>query len=125
MESRANVADTRRKLGQWGEEQAARYLEAQGCQVVAANWRCTAGEVDLVVRDGDRLAFVEVRTRRGRAFGTPEESITPTKLARMAAVAESYVYEEGWAGDWRLDVVAIRVRSGQAPGIEWYKSVSQ
>lgn len=118
------MADTRRKLGQWGEEQAARYLEGRGCRVVATNWRCTAGEVDLVVQDGEWLAFVEVRTRRGRAYGTPEESITAAKLARMAAVAESYVYEEGWAGDWRLDVVAVRVRSGQAPGIEWYKSVS-
>jgi putative endonuclease len=118
------MPDTRRKLGQWGEDQAARYLEAHGCQVVTANWRCTAGEVDLVVREGDWLAFVEVRTRRGRAYGTPEESITAAKLARMAAVAESYVYEHAWEGNWRLDVVAIEVRVGQAPGIEWYKSVS-
>lgn len=118
------MADSRRKLGQWGEDQAGRYLEAHGCQVVTTNWRCTAGEVDLVVRDGDWLAFVEVRTRRGRAFGTAAESITATKLARMAAVAESYVYETEWEGDWRLDVVAIQVRSGQAPAIEWYKSVS-
>ena len=42
------MADTRRELGQWGEAQAARYLEARGCQVVVTNWRCTAGEVDLV-----------------------------------------------------------------------------
>ena len=119
------MADTRRKLGQWGEAQARRYLEACGCQVVATNWRCTAGEVDLVVREGAWLAFVEVRTRRGRAYGTPEESITAAKLAHMAAVAESYVYEEGWEGDWRLDVVAILARRGQAPQIEWYKSVSQ
>jgi len=119
------MADPRRKLGQWGEEQAGRYLQAHGCQVVATNWRCTAGEVDLVVLDDGRLAFVEVRTRRGRAYGSPEESITPNKLARMAAVAESYVYENEWEGDWRLDVVAIELHPGQAPEIEWYKSVSQ
>ena len=118
------MADTRRKLGQWGEAQAARYLEARGCEVVAANWRCTAGEVDLVVREGEWLAFVEVRTRRGRAYGTPEESITAAKLARMAAVAESYVYETRWEGDWRLDVVAIEACPGQPPEIEWYRSVS-
>jgi putative endonuclease len=120
------MPDTRRKLGQWGEELAVRYLEAQGCTIVTRNWRCTAGEVDLVVQDGAWLAFVEVRTRRGRAYGTPEESITATKLARMAAVAESYVYEHEWGGDWRLDVVAIEARAGQgqAPAIEWYKSVS-
>jgi putative endonuclease len=105
------MPDTRRRLGQWGEEQAARYLEARGCQVVAANWRCTAGEVDLVVREGAWLAFVEVRTRRGRAYGTPEESITAAKLARMAAVAERDVYEQEWAGDWRLDAAAIEALS--------------
>jgi putative endonuclease len=119
------MADTRRKLGQWGERAAARYLEARGCQVVATNWRCTAGEVDLVVQDGEWMAFVEVRTRRGQAYGTPEESITAAKLARMATVAESYVYEQGWEGDWRLDVVAIRARHGQEPEIEWYQNVSQ
>ena len=118
------MPDARRKLGQWGEDQAARYLQARGSQVVARNWRCAAGEVDLVVQDGGWLAFVEVRTRRGDAYGTPEESVTATKLARMAAVAESYVYEHQWEGDWRLDVVAIEVPSGQAPAIEWYKSVS-
>ena len=115
----------RQQLGRWGEEQAVRYLEAHGCRVVATNWRCVAGEVDVIVRDGERLAFVEVRTRRGGAYGSPEESITPQKLARMAAVAESYVYEQGWEGDWRLDVVAIRVRRGEAPGIEWYRNVSK
>jgi putative endonuclease len=114
----------RQKLGKWGEGQAIRYLEAQGCQVVARNWRCTAGEVDAVILVEECLAFVEVRTRRGQAYGSPEESITPQKLARMAAVAESYVYEQGWAGDWRLDVVAVRVRRGGEPAIEWYRNVS-
>ena len=118
------MSKTRQKLGQWGEAQAIRYLEARGCQVVARNWRCAAGEADAVVLEGDCLAFVEVRTRRGRAYGSPEESITPPKLARMAAVAESYVYEHSWKGNWRLDVVAIRVRSGQEPAIEWYRNVS-
>jgi putative endonuclease len=118
------MSKARLNLGKWGEGQAIRYLEVRGCRLRATNWRCTAGEVDLIVLDGDYLAFVEVRTRRGRTYGSPEESITPKKLARMAAVAESYVYEQGWAGHWRLDVIAVRVRAGQEPGIEWYKNVS-
>jgi putative endonuclease len=118
------VSKTRRTLGRWGEEQAIRYLEVQGCQVVTVNWHCTAGEVDIVVLDGRCLAFVEVRTRRGQVFGSPEESITARKLARMAAVAESYVYERAWEGDWRLDVVAVRVHTGKEPAIEWYRNVS-
>jgi putative endonuclease len=118
------MSQARRNLGRWGEELAARHLEAQGGRIVATNWRCTAGEVDIVVLDGDCMAFVEVRTRRGRAYGSPEESITPQKLARMAAVAESYVYEEGWKGNWRLDVVAVLALHGREPEIEWYKNVS-
>ena len=118
------MPDTRQKLGQWGEDRAADHLVARTCTVLARNWRCPAGEVDLIVLDGGCLAFVEVRTRRGDAYGTAEESITAAKLARMAAVAECYVYEEAWAGDWRLDVVAIQARPGQPPTIEWYKSVS-
>jgi putative endonuclease len=118
------MSKNRQRLGQWGEAQAIRHLETQGSQVVATNWRCTAGEADIVLLDADCLAFVEVRTRRGRAYGSPEESITGKKLARMAAVAESYVYEHGWEGNWRLDVVAVRVLAGQEPAIEWYKNVS-
>ena len=117
------MAAGRPQLGRWGEAQAVRHLESLGCRVVASNWRCTAGEVDIVVLDGDCLAFVEVRTRRGQAYGTPEESITPRKLARMAAVAETYVYEEDWQGDWRLDAVTILVQDRQVASIEWYKSV--
>lgn len=114
----------RHEFGQWGEELAAQHLQAHGCTIVASNWQCHAGEVDLIVRDGDGLAFVEVRTRRGERYGTPEESITPRKLAHMIAVAETYVYEQGWQGDWRLDVVAIRVGQGEEAAIEWYKNVS-
>lgn len=118
------MTQRRRTLGQWGESRAIQYLRAQGCQVVASNWRCQAGEADVIVLDGSCLAFVEVRTRRGDAFGEPEESITPRKLARMAAVAQTYVYEEGWEGDWRLDVIAIQVGRGRPASIEWYRNVS-
>ena len=114
----------RRQLGRWGETQAARHLESRGCRVLDANWRCPAGEVDLVVLDGDCIAFVEVRTRRGQAYGTPEESITPQKMERMAAVAQAYVYEQEWTGHWRLDVVAIRVQGQRIESLEWYRNVS-
>jgi putative endonuclease len=118
------MSKTRQTLGRWGEDQAIQHLRSRGCPIVARNWRCAAGEVDVIVQDGDCLAFVEVRTRRGRAYGSPEESITPKKLARMVAVAQSYVYEQGWEGDWRLDVVAIELHAGHSPKIEWYTNVS-
>jgi putative endonuclease len=114
----------RQRLGRWGEDLAVRYLERLGCTVLARNWRCPAGEADLIIREGPALAFVEVRTRRTSAFGIPEESITADKLAHMLAVAQTYVYEQAWEGNWRLDVVAIEVKGKGPPSIEWYRSVS-
>lgn len=101
--------DDRRGLGRHGEELAARLLVEKGYQIVARNWRCRAGEIDLVARNGDDLAFVEVRTRRGKAYGSPEESITLAKQARLAALAQEYVQAEAWAGNWRIDVIAVEM----------------
>ncbi len=67
----------RQRLGRWGEGVAATHLEAHGYTILARNWRCAAGEIDLVARDGETLVFVEVKTRRGRAYGAPEEALTP------------------------------------------------
>ena len=100
----------KRRLGQRGEEIAAGYLRQQGYTILARNWRCPAGEVDIVAREGETLAFVEVRARRGDRLGTPEESVTPRKQARMVEVAQTYLQEAG-LGDvaWRIDVVAIEM----------------
>jgi putative endonuclease len=114
----------RQRLGRWGEDLAARYLERLGCTTLARNWRCPAGEVDLIIREGAFLAFVEVRTRHPSAYGSPEESITPDKLSHMLAVAQTYVYEQAWEGNWRLDVVAIEAGRKGPPSIEWYRNVS-
>jgi putative endonuclease len=101
--------DDRRGLGRRGEELAAQHLAARGYHIVARNWRCEHGELDLVARDGECLAFVEVRARRGRALGTPEESITPAKQARLIDLAEAYVSDSDWRGQWRIDVVAVEM----------------
>jgi len=61
------------RLGQWGEEHARRYLEGQGYTVSETNYRSRWGEVDIVARQGGEHVFVEVKTRRGSAYGTPEE----------------------------------------------------
>ncbi len=101
----------KRRLGQRGEEIAVGYLRQQGYTILARNWRCPAGEVDIVAREGETLAFVEVRTRRaGGRLGTPEESVTPRKQARMVEVAQSYLQAAGLDdAAWRIDVVAIEV----------------
>jgi putative endonuclease len=117
------TGDGRRGLGQRGEELAARHLAAKGFEIVARNWRCETGELDLVARDGDCLAFAEVRTRRGTAMGSPEASITPAKQARLVDLAETYVQEHNWPGDYRIDVIAIELdRQGRLIRMDHYEN---
>lgn len=102
--------EDRKKLGRWGEDVAATILEAQGYLVVERNWRCHGvGEVDLVARHGDCLVFVEVRVRRGRAYGTSEESITATKQKRLVALVDAYTQAHDWQGNCRIDVIALEL----------------
>lgn len=101
--------DSRLGLGRRGERIASDHLRQAGYEILAANWRCPRGEIDLIARDGETLAFVEVRIRRGKEYGSPEESITPTKQARLIEAAQTYVQENGWEGDWRIDVVAVEL----------------
>jgi len=115
--------DDRRGLGRRGEDLAAQHLVARGYQIVVRNWRCEVGELDLVARDGGCLAFVEVRTRRGRALGTPEESVTPAKQARLIELALAYVQAHDWQGDWRIDVVAVEMDSrGRLLRVDHYEN---
>ncbi len=113
----------RQGLGRWGEELAARHLAAKGYEILARNWRCETGELDLVARDGESLVFVEVRTRRGRLLGSPEESITAAKEARLIALGEAYVQAHDWTGDWRIDVVAVETdRGGRLLRVDHYEN---
>lgn len=106
------MKNARQSLGQTGERLAAEYLTSQGLTPVAQNWRHgRTGEIDLIVQDGTCLVIVEVRTRRGEAFGTPEESVTPAKQARLTALAEAFCASHGWQGPVRIDVVAVALAS--------------
>jgi len=109
------VSPARLSLGRQGEDLAVAELARRGYQIIERNWRCEAGEVDIVAREGSAWVFVEVRTRRSTRFGSPEESVTHAKQARMIVVAEHYLAEHELAEvDWRLDLVAVVVgRRGQ------------
>jgi len=95
------------RLGQWGEERAAAFLINKGYELLDTNWRSRPGEIDLVMKDGEEIVFVEVKTRRGLGFGYPEEAINDKKIASLVEVCEKYINEKGIDLDWRLDVVAV------------------
>jgi len=104
------VKGARKRLGNAGEEIAARELVRRGYVVRERNWRCPEGELDIVAEQGQTLVLAEVRTRRGNRFGTPEESITPAKRAHLLAAAQAYVQEHSLEDrDWRIDVVAVEM----------------
>lgn len=108
---------SRARLGQWGERQARLFLEAAGYGIAAANFRCRAGEIDIVARQGGEMVFVEVKTRRGHAFGQAEESISPVRAQRLAAVAEEFLQSQTAAGyssatPWRIDLICVNLNSG-------------
>ena len=102
------MTQARRQVGQRGESLAADWLAALGYEIRARNYRCQSGEIDLVTRYHGRWVFVEVRTRRGGKYGSPEESITPRKQRHLIASAQNYLMEHNdLDADWRIDAVAV------------------
>ena len=85
----------RARLGAAGERLAALAIERAGLRIIARNWRCPYGEIDLIAEDDQRgeLVFIEVKTRRGARLGIPEEAITPAKRSDVIAAAQTSVAE--------------------------------
>jgi len=110
--------------GAVAEELALHYLEARGLTLVARNFRCRVGELDLVMRDADQLVFVEVRSRRHSRFGTPAESVTRTKQQRLLRAAAFYLQRQRCDSPCRFDVVAILQPSAE-PQVEWIRDAFQ
>ncbi len=101
-------------VGRFGEQCAADYLQRAGMIVLARNWRCPDGELDLVVRDGDMVVFVEVKTRSSTRYGEPAEAVTRLKAARVRRLAVRWLAEHpGYDVQLRFDVVSVlRHRGG-------------
>lgn len=112
-----NGNDTTSGVGQRAEDSAARYLEQHGLTVLARNYHCRGGEIDLVCRDGKTLVFIEVRLRRNADFGGAGASITPAKQGRIILAARHYLATQvKGEPDCRFDCVLI-----DAKNLEWVK----
>ena len=113
------VGDPRQALGTRAEQLAAEDYERRGCPVVDRNYRYRGGELDLVVRDGDTLVFVEVRARRSADYGSPFETVGREKQRRVARAAEHWLVTHGLTRAFaRFDVVSVLLPADATPQIE-------
>lgn len=95
-------------LGAWGERKATEILQGKGLEIVAQNYRCPCGEIDIVAKEGSQLVFVEVKTRRSLKYGLPCQAVTASKLGRMRKTALHYVTVQGcYCNSLRMDVLEL------------------
>ncbi len=109
------------RIGKWGEDTATEYLAERGYEIVTRNARTPYGEIDIIVKQGDVIIFVEVKTRTSNKMGLPEESITPRKLQHMLAAGEHYAAENE-IDHWQLDVIAIEGKPESTPKITHFEN---
>lgn len=104
------MTNARKQLGNWGEKVAVTQLEANGYTILAQNWRCQIGEIDIIAKQADIVSFIEVKTRKGRSAGSPEESITPRKAQKLMQLALTWIGEHGDDDlDWQIDLIAVEL----------------
>ena len=117
---------TRAQIGALGEQLAVDYLTSQGLTVLARNWRCRYGELDVIAVDAAEAAvvFVEVKTRTSDRFGGVEQAVTPQKVRRLRRLAGLWLaaQDRGWS-KVRIDVVGVRIGRGPTPEITHLRAV--
>ncbi len=112
-------------LGQYGESLAVSHLESAGLVVLERNYRCRFGEIDIVARDGSTLVICEVKTRTNVVHGTPFESITGQKAARLRRLAQHWLEDHDVSPpSVRIDVVSVLVPGKGAPHVERVSGVA-
>ena len=94
-------------LGKRGEKLVEEYLKKQGCKILKRNYRTPFGEADLIVQDGEEVAFVEVKTRTTDAYGRPAEAVGRDKQHRYRQIAECYWLKSGTEPNARFDVAEV------------------
>ena len=106
----------RQAVGAYGERRAVQHLIEAGLRVVARNWRCALGEVDIIAWDDDTLVFCEVKTRRTASFGTPAEAVVAAKVRRLRRLAVHWLEtHDEHPPALRFDVIEVRApRRGPA-----------
>ncbi|MCR5092705.1 MAG: YraN family protein [Lachnospiraceae bacterium] len=117
----------KRRTGAEYEQHAARFLEEQGMEIVATNFRCRSGEVDLIFRDGAYLVFAEVKYRTTDRYGESVEAVGIRKQRTIARVSAFFLLRNGIPQDTpiRFDVLALDAADDGMTGIRWIKDAFQ
>ena len=112
------------ELGKWGEDLAAKFLEGQGYEILERDWKSGHRDLDIVAQDGDTIVFVEVKTRRNRLFGEPEEAIDYRKMQSLQQAINHYIKFRHLNGEIRFDIISVIGTIGSEPEINHIKDVS-
>jgi putative endonuclease len=124
MATETGAGARRQALGRYGETLAARHLVEQGMVVLDHNWRCPAGEIDLVLRDGQVLVVCEVKTRSSGACGEPFEAVTQTKLDRLRRLAAYWLEAHPVRpAEVRIDMVGVMRPARGASVVEHVRGI--
>jgi putative endonuclease len=126
---KGNMANRRQKIGKWGEDLAAAYLDEKGYLILDRNVYTSYGEIDIITlqeyENEKYLVFVEVKTRTTLEFGNPEDAVTRQKQEHLLAAIETYLQDNpDLEYPWRVDVIAIqKLSAGNPPDIQHFESV--
>ncbi|HVP21323.1 MAG TPA: YraN family protein [Anaerolineaceae bacterium] len=117
------MAKNKKELGNWGENLAESYLAGRGISILGRNVRTKYGELDIIGACQGMTIFFEVKTRQSETFGNPEDAISSVKRSHLINSAESFLQDHPDLPDqWRIDVIAINLKRGKSPEIEWFEN---
>jgi putative endonuclease len=112
------------ELGKWGEDLAAKFLKEQGYEILERDWKSGHHDLDIVAGNEEGLAIVEVKTRRNRLFGDPEEAIDYKKRLSLQSAINHYIKAHHIKAPVRFDVISIVGAIGSTPEIDHIKDVA-
>ena len=102
MNKKLNLA-----TGKLGEDIATQFLEEKGYKILFRNFKTKYSEIDLITQKGKSLVFIEVKTRKGEAYGQPEEAINQNKKSRLKKAAQAFVAFHHWEGPFQIDAICL------------------
>jgi putative endonuclease len=111
------------ELGKWGEDKAAEFLQRQGYRIIERDWKSGRRDIDIIATDGNEVVFVEVKTRRNRLYGEPEEAVDYRKLQNLRLAINHYIKYRRIDNEVRFDIISVVGMIGREPEIDHIKGV--